>query len=421
MSSRLSEKPVLGVVALLLANLLPCVAGEPKKETPAAPAENRKVILSHYMPWYEAPSMRGKWGGHWTGWKNEHDPENKNAKGLPDIYSHYHPLIGPYDSTDPDVLECQLLQMKLAGIDGVVADWYGQIEFHDYGPIHQATQALFQASEKLGMKFCALYEDRTIEKMVQDGALAKDRIGEHLTKVVDWCRKEWFGHPNYVRHKGKPLFLNFGPIYVKDAEIWKQALGEGEQRPQFFCLHHLWRSAGADGGFTWVHFEAWENEKDGKVIRQKLENIYGGISSEPDEVMVSATVGFHDVYEKSYGRVDHRNGETLKESLDVCMEGPWSLVQLVTWNDYGEGTIFEPTHESGYQALETLQEARRKEAPGFLFTAEDLRLPVRLLELRRKGGVEAETLEKISRLLAEGKCGEARKQLDAAGAPPPKS
>ncbi|NBU68911.1 MAG: hypothetical protein EBS49_04735, partial [Verrucomicrobia bacterium] len=63
MSSRLSEKPVLGVVALLLANLLPCVAGEPKKETPAAPAENRKVILSHYMPWYEAPSMRGKWGG----------------------------------------------------------------------------------------------------------------------------------------------------------------------------------------------------------------------------------------------------------------------------------------------------------------------------------------------------------------------
>ena len=103
------------------------------------------------------------------------------------------------------------------------------------------------------------------------------------------------------------------------------------------------------------------------------------------------------------------------------MEGPWPLVQLVTWNDYGEGTIFEPTYESGYQALEIVQEARRKEAPGFVFTAEDLRLPVRLLELRRKGGVEAEALEKISRLLAEGKCGEARKQLDAAGAPPPKS
>ena len=30
-------------------------------------------------------------------------------------------------------------------------------------------------------------------------------------------------------------------------------------------------------------------------------------------------------------------------------------LQLVTWNDFGEGTIFEPTLETGYTYLKTVQ------------------------------------------------------------------
>ncbi|NBS55380.1 hypothetical protein EBT23_07505, partial [bacterium] len=26
-----------------------------------------KTLLMHYMPWYETPQGRGKWGSHWTG------------------------------------------------------------------------------------------------------------------------------------------------------------------------------------------------------------------------------------------------------------------------------------------------------------------------------------------------------------------
>jgi len=52
-------------------------------------------------------------------------PTKTTTKRLADIWSNYHPLIGLYDSTDPDLLECHLLQMKLAGIDGVIPDWYG--------------------------------------------------------------------------------------------------------------------------------------------------------------------------------------------------------------------------------------------------------------------------------------------------------
>ena len=76
--------------------------------------------------------------------------------------------------------------------------------------------------------------------------------------------------------------------------------------------------------------------------------------------------------------------------------------------------MFEPTHEHGYRSLEIIQEARRKEGGGkFPFAAEDLRLPARLYALRKKPGMDAAALDRISDLLNRGKCGEAKEALDA--------
>ena len=38
-----------------------------------------KLLLMHYMPWYETPEVRGHWGKHWTGPKKQHDPARLNA------------------------------------------------------------------------------------------------------------------------------------------------------------------------------------------------------------------------------------------------------------------------------------------------------------------------------------------------------
>ena len=78
-----------------------------------------KIVLAHHMPWYEAKPFSKAWGWHWT--MNRFDPE-KRVNDRPEIASHFMPLIGPYDSGDPHVLEYHLLLMKLAGIDGVVVD-----------------------------------------------------------------------------------------------------------------------------------------------------------------------------------------------------------------------------------------------------------------------------------------------------------
>lgn len=92
----------------------------------SAKASTQRLILAHYMPWYTAKPYNSHWGWHWT--MNHFDPE-RVVNGERELASHYRPLIGPYDSGDPHVLEYHLLLMKLAGIDGVIIDWYGLQDF----------------------------------------------------------------------------------------------------------------------------------------------------------------------------------------------------------------------------------------------------------------------------------------------------
>ncbi len=128
--------------------------------------------MAHYMPWYEGKPVSPHWGWHWT--MGTFDPERKEA-GQPMIASHYHPLIGPYDSGDPDVIEYHALLMKLAGIDGVVFDWYGTVEHFDYASIHRHALAFVRQAVETRLEFAVCYEDQTIPKLVEAGKLKATR------------------------------------------------------------------------------------------------------------------------------------------------------------------------------------------------------------------------------------------------------
>ena len=92
------------------------------------------------------------------------------------------------------------------------------------------------------------------------------------------------------------------------------------------------------------------------------------------------------------------------------------MVQISTWNDWGEGTVIEPSAEFGYRDLEVAQRLRRRHVePGFSATADDLRLPHRLFKLRKAATgrvATARELDRIAGLLANRSTGPAREALD---------
>ena len=130
---------------------------------------------------------------------------------------------------------------------------------------------------------------------------------------------------------------------------------------------------------------------------------------------------FVDIYaeakvHKSYGRIDDHDGATFKASLEQALETSSKIIQIATWNDWGEGTVIEPSREFGYRDLEVLQKMRRKHIDGrFSGKATDLRLPERLLEHRRKktGPEHAKQLDRIAGWIASGKLARARSELAA--------
>lgn len=360
-------------------------------------------MLAHYMPWYVAKPHSKRWGWHWT--MNSFDPDRMND-GKPQIASHYRPLIGPYDSGDPAVLEYHLLLMKLSGIDGVIVDWYGLTDQFDYAVLHRNTEALVKAAGKLGLRFAVCYEDQTIPKLVDAKKLDKaDRV-KHARGELDWLRKNWFAEKHYVRLGGKPLFLSFGSDGLTDKE-WDEMLA-GSSKELVYVSEHRKRPA-AVGAFD------WPIPKEYPAFLERFEKA----AAELKPAVPVAFPRFHDIYDqgkagKSHGRIPDDDGRTWTATLDRALKQKPTVVQLATWNDWGEGTGIEPTAEFGYRDLEEVQTLRRKHLDAqFPYRAGELRLPHRLLLQRRKADTAERTanLDDITMLIANGKIRDAESAL----------
>ena len=71
--------------------------------------------------------------------------------------------------------------------------------------------------------------------------------------------------------------------------------------------------------------------------------------------------------------INARSGQTFVETLKLAQTSGSQIVQIATWNDYGEGTVVEPTSALGYRYLEHIQQSARAGQP---YDASDLRLKV---------------------------------------------
>ncbi len=382
----------------------PTATPTPTLETPPSPTpsptpppltiarDQRPLLMVHYMPWYQTPDVSGYWGWHWT--MNHFEPAKTDANGRPQIASHTIPLTGPYDSLDEAVLEYQVALMKLSGIDGVIVDWYGIEEFWDYGVINRATAKLFEMVKRSGLKFVICYEDQTIKHMVNNKRLSTADVYTHGQAVMRYLQDTWFGDDTYLKAAGRPVLMVFGPQYYVNPTDWEKLFSGLDVQPLLITLDKRVGKV-AVTAFPWPPMWA---SKEGVLSQSALEDylkkFYTDFSGDP-YVVGGAFPQFHDIYKEagvgnSYGYLDARDGETFKFTLELALRYQPHMIQLITWNDYGEGTIIEPTEEFGYRYVEIVQETRRALADGdFPFSAEDLRLPLRLFQLRREHAHDA--------------------------------
>jgi len=307
-------------------------------------------VWVHYMPWFEdkTTSDNGQWGQHWT--MANKNPDIIGADGKRQIASHYYPLIGPYASSDTDVLEYHFLLMKYAGIDGILIDWYGTRQLYDYPLNKRNTEAIVAVLEKVGLEYAIVYEDQTL----RDGFDSDTQRLSQAVADMNYLRTNFFNDDHYIRVDGKPLLLTFGPQIVRTAEGWHTIFNALADKPAFFTLYnhsHLANNnayQNAVGEYTWVDATPMETKY---ARKHEVPQLIGG-----------AYPGFDDYYKEGgwgdqvLGDIDYEDGALFDRLLQLATDENSAQLQLITWNDFGEGTMIEPTQEFQYLFLEKLQD-----------------------------------------------------------------
>ena len=178
----------------------------------------------------------------------------------------------------------------------------------------------------------------------------------------------------------------FGPITFQQPTQWTQILAQANEPVDFLTLWYERPDAGtnADGEYAWIYQdEAIDNYQD-----QHVEDFYTSrVTSLPSAGGI-AFPGFDDFYAEGGGgyhsvRDSHENGQVLATTLGLAESVQQIMSTFSNWQlgtTIGEGTMFEPTVETGYDYLLQLQDF----TGGLLRTQSELELVFQLYRARKE-------------------------------------
>ena len=145
------------------------------------------------------------------------------------------------------------------------------------------------------------------------------------------------------------MLLVFGPEEFHQPDEWGDILSVLSNEPTFVTLNYTSAQTvpHSSGEYIWVDKGSLDNKYANK---NNFDVFIGG-----------AYPGFLDFYSEGgwgegYFTIAHNNGETFRQTLQKAKNADTNYLQLITWNDYGEGTMIEPTEEFGFLLLEMVQQ-----------------------------------------------------------------
>ncbi|GHC00402.1 endo-1,3-alpha-glucanase family glycosylhydrolase [Cerasicoccus arenae] len=346
---------------------------EPGNETP--------LIAMHYMPWFNNPhsSQRSnpKWSHWaWSGSEVKRDPEIRDSERRRDIAAVQYPLIGAYSSDNEEVVRYHFQTAKAAGIDIVFIIWYGPGSDTD-----ELVPMLLEEAQNAGLKLAICYEEKLNWPPYRNPKNRNDIVNS-AKDDLNYILEKYADHPAYLHRGKKPFIYQFN--FWGEGELGKQNILPDEWNEIFGALRQPVTYArqnlnpeyhpDIEGAYVW-----WT--PDESYVKDFSE--YSRDLVDADRLgffMTMVAPGFDDSGVNGWGhgpRVTPRDGDSiLKKTFDMAFEGNPEIIQVVTWNDFNEGTAIEPSLDEGYLYLDSL-ETWIGERTGRVVDLSDNRLPLK--------------------------------------------
>ncbi|WP_446901853.1 hypothetical protein [Burkholderia sp. YIM B11467] len=269
------------------------------------------------------------------------------------VLAHYLPWWGPdprgvdvgYRSDDPRQAYRTFADMQSRGIDGVIVDWYGQGHFVD-----TAWQASMPELAKFpGMTFSIMIDSGSFKFNACHGCDLTETILNNLAYIS----REYFTSTQYLRYEGHPVVSEFGMDAVGKAD-WARIHAA---YPNIYWIHTL--APGFDlpysmGAYVWAQPSSWATPQPAGtrhdlLYRERFYNIgrnqppgmitVGGVWSGFDDKKASWGASAPRFLAPACGRTWLDTFRSINERYSARQQLPF--VQLITWNDYEEGSALE--------------------------------------------------------------------------------
>jgi hypothetical protein len=267
------------------------------------------------------------------------------------IYAHFMPWFGSpkhmsigYISDDAQQIKKQVTDMVSRGLNGVIIDWYGiDPAGSDFLMIDHVTQLMMQEAElHAGFSFAIMYDQGALAPCANSpGCDMTQRMIDDLNHV----NVSYWNSPAYQKSGGRPvLYFFINPLYTID---WARLRTGVAGNPLFIFPHETgFTHAQSDGGFGWIKPEM-ANSGDPAALAY-LSLYYNTATSTAKFSTGSGYPGFDDSLAPwgQHRKVGQQCGQTWLQTLDEAKNhystsSQMSGIQLVTWNDYEEGTEIE--------------------------------------------------------------------------------
>jgi len=240
-----------------------------------------------------------------------------------------------YSSTDSWQIHRQITDMISRGIDGVIIDWYGP-----NNSIDKATRLVMAEAERHpGFRFAI---------MIDQGAIKWDSCSgcspqQALIAQLQYIEQTYFPSSAYMTEQGRPVITNFN-IDLAYSINWDAVNAALSTKPVYlFQNNDGFTHALSDGSYSWVMPTTTD------YGMSYLASFYDtGIPLTGEKTVGASYKGFNDSLAAwGSGRVmGQQCGQTWLRTFSK-INGLYHsgrqlpALQLVTWNDYEEGTEIE--------------------------------------------------------------------------------
>ena len=247
-----------------------------------------------------------------------------------------------YDSARTDQVRRQVEDMLSRGIDGAILYWTGASGSGNSGHTNEVAIKLMKEAERHpGFEF-AIQEDK---QALAECSKRHCDLTAALAGDLQYAARTFFASPAYMSMNGRPVLFFFGLEAYKNSIDWDRVRRSVPGNPLFVFRNSVgFDYPESDGAFAWNAIDKLDANDIGIKY---LDRFYRVAGQHGGAVAVgSVYAGFDDrLASWGKGRIINGNcGDTWLKTFSVAREyqGRYSALQLLTWNDYEEGSEIEP-------------------------------------------------------------------------------